>query len=1235
MSSAAEIRERDAAARLVAQREFTAPLVLQAGAGTGKTAALTARVVAWCLHEGWERAAERVARGQGLVPTSRHAPDLAGLDDQLVAQEERETTARDVLGRIAAITFTEAAAAEMSERIEEAFAAIETGQIPVWIDEDSLCPAGVRAERTRALREALDHLTVRTIHAWCRSLLARFPLAAKLPPDFEVDASGRIQAEVMQWALTEQLREEYSRESGGPLLDLAADECGPTRVYDAALALVAAGVRSSDFDGDPLPVADVRALLRNFRDAAVGLAACAPPDFKRAHRVAAVFERIDDSCALLDAFEAGDVGDTSALDGFCRNIEGLWGSSRAELPKWKKGEAPKVLTNHCGEEEARRAALAFLTPLDSLRKLHPLRLVAVQRAQGRLLAAFETDMAARGAVTFSELLRGARDLLTQHPAVAAQLRAELDQVLVDEFQDTDALQCDIVRAIALDEAGDGERRPGLFVVGDPKQSIYGWRSADLAAFEEFVKTIRGAGGQVLELSVNFRSVPSVLDEVERCIAPVMIEEPQVQPRFQRLVASEANAVAGGFHGTNAEGAPWAPVEHWVSWVQNESKKGRPSATRNGEAAALEAEAFADDVQRLRDEAGVDLSSVALLLRSRGDLERYLAALRERGIPYVVSGEKSYYGRREVIDVISSLRCVLDPNDHIALVGLLRSPAVGVPDAALIPLWARDFPQLVGGLRGGISEGAEPEGLSDIARVLREVVDTMPEVPGLERIDGWEASAFAALRSLGRLRESFETEAPDRFVERMRSEFAAEVSEAGRFPAAFRLANLERFYRDLSTDLAAGADEQALVRRLRTAAASERDADEPVAIVEGAVQVMTIHGAKGLGFEHVYIAQSHKGSGGGVANDAVERVGDRIEFHLLGTDSLGYGAATLRSGVRAAAERVRTLYVAMTRAKSRVVVMGKWPKPGPPKSPELAQSYADLIQSREDSPDLEEAMEAGDSRFEHGSALWRLPSLETPFKGRGRVLTPSVDVPSVEVAAEASAALAEHRVAALARMQRPLREAASRLTHAELWNQRAESDFGSDSGEDVAVTSDDGGDTSQASRDSAMRIGTIVHALLEEWDFEAKPDEELNRARVRLDQVLAREGLGSDPAEEARSILEDFAKSPLFGKFAGLGGDVIARELPVLLPRGVEENALQGTAGAIDLVYRDASGEWVVVDYKTDRVENDGELSARSAAYSAQGRAYVTALHEGLALERPPRFELWFLRGGRVTTPLES
>ena len=76
-------------------------------------------------------------------------------------------------------------------------------------------------------------------------------------------------------------------------------------------------------------------------------------------------------------------------------------------------------------------------------------------------------------------------------------------------------------------------------------------------------------------------------------------------------------------------------------------------------------------------------------------------------------------------------------------------------------------------------------------------------------------------------------------------------------------------------------------------------------------------------------------------------------------------------MRAAAERVRTLYVAMTRAKSRVVVMGKWPKPGPPKSPELAQSYADLIQSREDSPDLEEAMEAGDSRFEHGSALWRL------------------------------------------------------------------------------------------------------------------------------------------------------------------------------------------------------------------------------------------------------------------------
>ena len=136
-------RQRDDEARKLAQREFDRPLVVEAGAGTGKTAVLTSRVVAWVLGPGWERAAQ--------------------------AGETADKTARRVLSGVAAITFTEAAAAEMAIRIEGALSGVEEGRSEPWLDEEALPAESVRIDRARALREALDHLTVRTIHAWCRT----------------------------------------------------------------------------------------------------------------------------------------------------------------------------------------------------------------------------------------------------------------------------------------------------------------------------------------------------------------------------------------------------------------------------------------------------------------------------------------------------------------------------------------------------------------------------------------------------------------------------------------------------------------------------------------------------------------------------------------------------------------------------------------------------------------------------------------------------------------------------------------------------------------------------------------------------------------------------------------------------------------------------------------------------------------------------------------------------------
>ena len=144
------------------------------------------------------------------------------------------------------------------------------------------------------------------------------------------------------------------------------------------------------------------------------------------------------------------------------------------------------------------------------------------------------------------------------------MRRRIDQLLVDEFQDTDRIQSELLRWIALD--GPVEERPGLFLVGDPKQSIYGWRNADLRAYDGFVALVAEAGGEVMSLALNFRSVPAILEEVARVIEPVMRERTGSNPP-----SSPSSPASGGWR-TRASGAAdrpvhrgWSPVEHWVSW----------------------------------------------------------------------------------------------------------------------------------------------------------------------------------------------------------------------------------------------------------------------------------------------------------------------------------------------------------------------------------------------------------------------------------------------------------------------------------------------------------------------------------------------------------------------------------------------------------------------------------------------------------------------------------------------
>ncbi len=1198
----------DREARLRSQTVFDRPLALEAGAGTGKTATLVARIVAWCVGPGWRRA-ENELRAHGAQPGGADRPTV----DRVAAR---------VLDGVVAITFTEAAAAEMATRVSEAFADLQRGAPPTGLMPEALAAAGTEAPaRAAALLIALDHLVVATIHAFCRRLLAAAPLEARVHPGFTVDAQELVLTEVVQDAVEAAFRDALAAPEASPLFALAVMGHEPAEMADAVLELVRRGVPAEALAADPLApdaVASLAAAVAARARAFAGLLGpCAGGSSrtKNATVIAAALGALADRCAAGGApLGLGEL--VSAV------AEVLPGNLVAHLEKWARGNLSASETEVLGGASADlpEAARALAALVKHVAALEPERLDLARRALAPLVAAVHAAMRRRGAETFAALLRDARDTLVRQPSVAARVRSEITQLLVDEFQDTDRLQCEILRTLAL--AGPPEARPGLFLIGDPKQSIYGWRDADLGAYDDFLGVIREAGGEVLPLSVNFRSSAAILGEVERVVGPVMRREHGVQPAFQPLLPWPDRSGEGG---PSALGR--AAVEYWVSWAPAAGRPGTlgPAATQEG--AELEAAALAADLRELHA-GGVPWREFGVLLRSTGDIDVYLQALRDASVPYLVERDRSFYRRREIIEATALVRAVIDPGDHLALLAALRSSVVGAPDAALLPLWARSFPDRVSELPGS-GEGA----LDALRSLVLDAAAALPDdVPGLDRIRGWELNLLAFLTHLARLRESFATEPAAVFVDRLRTLTLFEAGEAARSLGRYRVANLERFFRTLVEAIDREPDPHAVLRALRTAVSEVREAEEgrPFTGAEDAVRVMTIHKAKGLDFAHVYLMQAQKRSRGQsrASTDAEER-GAGYEYVLLGAATPGWHAVEARRSRVGAAELVRTLYVAMTRAKDRLVVAGVWPEGGPPAAGR-ARSHMDLLAHRE-APDggiaaaAGRVAGAGAGHEDAAEARWVFPALRPSAPP-----PPATDVAQLLCSAEEvrrqSARLADLRLEAAARAARAYGGQASEEAHRRL---RAET---------VAERGDEGeGDRrgrGRTDRSPATAAGSAVHRVLERLDLggdlAAALATEVKRLPLHLRGLAAGRDLAAAQAR-AEATLRALGRGPLLDRLRAIAPHVVARELPVLLPCGDGPGEPVGfVAGAIDLVYRDPDGAGLVIaDYKTDDVGTDDEVARRALAYRPQGEAYRRALREALGLQEPPGFELWFLLAGRI------
>jgi ATP-dependent helicase/nuclease subunit A len=1058
---------------------------------------------------------------------------------------------------IVAITFTDKAAGEMKVRLREEIQSILKSQ---------QCKESER-ERFIEAQYELERAPISTIHSFCSSIIREFAIAAGVNPGFQLlsDVEGNLYFQECWRDFLSVIKgpqvyflEKFFRRGGAinRLMGIATylyERRGERHIEEIVESCH--DRYSSDSAGNAQDLEDWVSDVGSRRKGIVNAVAFSKD----------VEEAREYFCSLLENHcRDEEDGGAAEIRGFLaetEDINGLKGDQLEEfllsikVPNANRGNKKNWDPPHkCSEFKELARNLKNVQSRYRRRFMDSLRDFIYYWAY-QLVDYVQERKREDGFLDFNDLLIISRRLLDNR-AILEVLRKRYRYILVDEFQDTDPLQAEIVMMLS-DELGslrrDSSGRGKLFIVGDPKQSIYRFRNADIEIYQKVKKALSGEDS-IIEINQNFRSLPGIINWVNMAFSQLMTggDEEDFKPEYEAIhpyrEASGSSVVL-------------------LNMELDQSEE------RADQVRSVEAESIARFIHHLIEQ-GVEIEDpvdgvvrpigygdIAILYRGTTGVENYENTLRSEGIPYLVEGGKLFFTRQEIRDLANAMWVIEDPWDSLSLTSVLRSPLFGFSDEELF-MFVR---------RGG----------------------NINYLDGKDTVDGNFEDFIKAFHLLADLHKGRNVRGPAETLNRL-------IIETGYIHLCCIRSHGEQIVLNIRKLIQRAREFEKKGNSFRSFARWFRDQDEQETAEgefpmldenEEAVKMLTIHKSKGLQFPVVIMANLVQKMNHHPWVILVK--GGRLSFKLRGEwKTSDYDTMLEREKLRDNVESVRLLYVAATRARDLLVI---------PKSPLKKRSYFEILApylTGEDKGDRKGKV----SDLVQAVKVSDLPSLKATFRlfeslpGEESVGTPSYLEKKRVWEARRKEVIEKARLAPLVinpsmisedkvHTDGVVRDSLPRVREME--------------------RNLDGKDYQQ---DLALRFGLAYHSVMNRIDFKSKNIERITEPAVREFEI-------ESAGKELHSLVSKTLSSDIISD--ARDSTLCLREVPFTIP--VNDDFIDGR---IDLLFY-TEGAWSLVDYKTDRVDEE-MIDERKASYRSQICLYYAAINR-MGLEPVDKLAIYFPR----------